>query len=135
MKVFILGCGRVGAGLASVLGPGYEVTVMDWNETAFDRLPENFSGSTVTGNGIDVDALRSAGVDEADTFFALTNGDNRNLVAAQIARGLGVERAIVRVYDPVRCQIFANMGLTTYSPTVNGAQALFHMVLDSQEGA
>lgn len=134
MKVFILGCGRVGAGLASVLGPADDVTVMDWNEAAFDRLPASFRGSTVLGNGIDVGALRDAGAADADTFVALTNSDNRNLMAAQIARALGVERAIVRLYDPVRCQIFSQMGLSTFSPTVNGARALFDMAVEEDEG-
>ena len=134
MNVFILGCGRVGARLASVLSASHRVTIMDWSPPAFDRLPVNFRGSTVVGNGIDVDMLKRAGVQEADAFVAVTNGDNRNLMAAQVARSWGVERVIARVYDPVRCHIFGQMGLTTLSPTVNGAQALFNMVVDDDKG-
>lgn len=133
MKIFILGCGRVGARLTEELGGAHDITIMDWNEGAFERLPDSFNGTTIVGNGIDADALKSAGIRDADAFVAVTNGDNRNLVAAQIAKVMGVPQIIVRVYDPVRCHIYEQLGLTTISPTINGAQALFDMVVGTDE--
>lgn len=128
MDIVILGCGRVGARLATTLSARHDVTVIDWNAGSFDRLGEAFTGETVAGNGIDVDVLRSSGVATADVFLAVTEGDNRNLMAGQIARQLGAGRVLVRVYDPVRCEIFRRMGLETLSPTVEGAQRLYEMV-------
>ncbi|PZS07332.1 MAG: TrkA family potassium uptake protein [Chloroflexi bacterium] len=134
VRVFILGCGRVGARAAAALSPTHRVTIMDSREASFDRLPASFSGSTFVGNGIDEDDLRAANVGDADAFIAVTNGDNRNLMSAQIARELGVRQVIARVYDPVRCQIFAESGVTTISPTVTGAQALFDLVVAEDRG-
>jgi trk system potassium uptake protein len=101
---------------------------VDWNRSSFHRLSPEFSGRIVHGNGIDVDTLREAEVDLADVFIAVTNGDNRNLMAAQIAREIGAGRQIVRVYDPTRAKIFARTGLTTISPTLEGVERLFDMV-------
>ncbi len=128
MHVVILGCGRVGARVAAVLADKYDVSVVDWNAAAFDRLPAHFAGETVRGNGIDVDVLRSARVHQCDLFLALTDLDNRNLMAAQVASGLGAKRVIARVYDPVRADVFAAMGVPTVCPTVSGARALFDLV-------
>jgi trk system potassium uptake protein TrkA len=128
MKIVILGCGRVGARVANFLTGSHDLTVVDWNESGFDRLNPDFEGRTVLGNGIDVDVLRSAGVGDADLFFALTDGDNRNLMAAQIGKYLGASKVVARVYDPVRCDAFAKFGLITVSPTVNGARRLFEML-------
>jgi trk system potassium uptake protein TrkA len=129
MQVVILGCGRVGAMVAGELSAVHEVTVIDWSRRAFERLPHDFSGETIVGNGIDVDVLRSAGTAHAGLFLALTDGDNRNLMAAQIARQIGARRVIARVYDPVRSKVFEEMGVFTVSPTINGAQRLFDMVV------
>lgn len=133
MQIVILGCGRVGARVATVLSKEHRVTMVDWNQAAFDRLGDDYAGGTVIGNGIDVDVLRNAGVEEADLFLALTDGDNRNLMAAQIAKQVGVPRVLARVYDPVRSAIFAQQGLTTVSPTVKGAERLFAMVTGDRE--
>jgi trk system potassium uptake protein TrkA len=129
----ILGCGRVGAAVAQRLSATNEVTVIDWNSAAFERLGADFGGNTIVGNGIDVDVLRAAGAGDVDLFLALTNGDNRNLMASQIAKGLGARKVVTRVYDPVRCEIYAGIGLGTMSPTVKGARRLFEMV--TGEGA
>jgi trk system potassium uptake protein TrkA len=134
VRIVILGCGRVGARLANVLDQDHDVTVIDQNPQALDRLSVDFSGETVIGNGIDVEVLREAGVDRAEAFVAVTNGDNRNLMAGQIARLLGVERVIVRIYDPVRCEIFTEGELITISPTIRGAQRLFDLVVEEPEG-
>jgi trk system potassium uptake protein len=133
MRIVVLVCGRVGARLAERMASAHEVTVIDWRESAFEQLPAHFAGETVVGNGIDVDALKACGVSGADVFFALTEGDNRNLMAAQIARGLGATRAIARVYDPVRCRVFSAMGVETISPTILGAERLFDLVVAPEE--
>jgi trk system potassium uptake protein len=133
VNILVLGCGRVGARVANNLSSRHQVTVVDWNSNAFDRLGAGFSGDTLVGNGIDVDVLREAGASASDLFLALTDGDNRNLMAAQIARQIGARRVLARVYDPVRAEIFARMGLDTISPTVVGAQRLFESVMNSGE--
>lgn len=133
MNVVILGCGRVGSRVATYLSRAHQVAVVDWSQTAFDRLGDDFSGETLVGNGIDVDVLRAAGVDRAELFLALTDVDNRNLMAAQIARQLGVPRTLARVYDPVRARIFGQLGLITVSPTVTGAERLFAKVTGERE--
>src|SRR4051795_11602210 len=102
MFVVILGCGRVGAAIAASLDGAHDVTVIDWNARSFSRLPDTFSGDTILGNGIDIDLLRTAGVARADAFLAVTDGDNRNLMAAQVARQLGAHQAVARVYDAER---------------------------------
>ena len=133
MNVVILGCGRVGASIAATLDGEHRVSVIDWKSAAFSRLPDNFQGTTVIGNGIDVDTLRAAGVHQADVFLALTDGDNRNLMAAQVARQLGVRQAVARVYDAERSEIFSSEDFITFSPTIEGANRLFRMVVGDLE--
>jgi trk system potassium uptake protein TrkA len=134
MKAVIVGCGRVGAYVASELDGEHAVTVIDWNPASFDRLPTDFGGDTIVGNGIDVDVLRLGDAHEADVFMALTDSDNTNLTAAQIAHEMGAKRAIARVYDAQRSVIYEELGLTTVSPTVYGAQRLFDLVVGPEGG-
>lgn len=126
MKVVIMGCGRVGARLASMLDQeGHDVTVLDTQPEAFRRLWPEFGGKRQVGNGIDQDTLARIGVGEAEAFIAVTQGDNRNVMATQIAKHIfGVPRALCRIYDPIREEIYRGMGLETISPTVAGAQLL-----------
>ena len=126
MKVVIMGCGRVGAMLASFLDKdGHEVTVLDIQPSSFRRLPGDFRGKKVVGNGIDQDVLARIGVREADAFVAVTQGDNRNVMATQMAKHLfGVPRALCRIYDPIREEIYRGLGLETISPTIVGATLL-----------
>lgn len=127
MKVLIMGCGRVGAQLAVTLDrAGHEVTIMDLTADAFARrLPADFGGRVVVGNGIDIDALRAAGIEEADAFVAVTQGDNRNVMAAQIAQHIfHVPKVVCRIYDPIREEIYHTLGIETISPTKVGAELL-----------
>lgn len=119
MNVLIVGCGRVGGFLAGLLdSEGHQVTVVDLDRSAFAHLPESFKGTTFLGNGADLDVLRQLGVDRSDAFLALTQGDNRNLMAAQIAREIfRVGRVIAKVNDPVRAQVYREKGITTFSRT------------------
>lgn len=135
MKVVIMGCGRVGAELATTLDrEGQQVSIMDINAHQFTRfLPDTFGGRKITGNGIDQDALRRAGIEEADAFVAVTPGDNRNVMACQIAKHIfGVERVVCRIYDPIREEMYHNLGLRTISPTRVGAR-LIKEALEAEE--
>ncbi len=127
MKIVILGCGRVGSTLATHLDKaGHTVTVIDNSNDAFIRLEPTFRGEKVVGNGIEQQVLKRAGIETADAFAAVTNGDNRNIMASQIAKDIfQVKRVICRIYDPVRQRIYNELGLETICPTVIGAEMLF----------
>lgn len=119
MNIVILGCGRVGSRLASMLDNlGHHVSVIDNNPDAFKRLPPDFRGKEVLGIGIDEDVLKRAGIENADIFAALTNGDNTNIMASQVAKELfQVGRVIARIYDPIRENTYHMLGLETVCPT------------------
>jgi trk system potassium uptake protein TrkA len=136
MYVIIMGCGRVGARLARLLSDaGHEVLVLDVNSHAFWRLGSDFKGRTMVGNGIDQDVLRRAGIERADAFAAVTQGDNRNIMAAQMAKYIfRVPRVVTRIYDPIRQDTYAALGLRAISPTVLGAEAILQALL-SKPGA
>lgn len=133
MKVVIVGCGRVGARIATNLDrQGHDVSIIDMQTAAFRRLEPDFSGRAVTGTGIDEDVLRSAGITEADAFIAVTDGDNRNLMAAQIAKVIfGVEKVTARVYDPVRAETFRAMGIETICSTTTMSNIFLDSVINS----
>jgi trk system potassium uptake protein TrkA len=119
VKIVIVGCGRVGASLAEVYDTaGHEVIVIDSVTSAFDRLPSTFGGSAIRGDGTDEDVLRRAGADGADVFLALTEGDNRNVMAAQVAmEKLSVGKTIAKINDPVRAAAYADLGIATVCRT------------------
>lgn len=131
MNVLIMGCGRLGARIAATLdAAGHQVTVLDLNPSAFRRLPETFRGTRAIGNGMDGPALERAGIESADAFMAVTQGDNRNYFASQMAREVyAVRRVLCRIYDPMREEMFRGMGLETFSPTSLGAQIMVDMLL------
>ena len=137
MKVVVMGCGRVGARIASILDHnGHRVTVIDTDSRAFRRLPADFKGETIIGTGIDEDVQRAAGIEEAAAFIAVTNGDNRNIMAAQVARIVfEVPEVICRIYDPVREDTYRRLGLTTVCPTTTvSAQILDHVIAAGDAG-
>jgi trk system potassium uptake protein TrkA len=119
VKIVIVGCGRVGASLAEAYDKaGHEVIIVDDVTAAFDRLPSTFSGSAIRGDGTDEDVLLRAGAEGADVFLALTEGDNRNVMAAQLANeALGIERVIAKINDPVRATAYAELGIATLCRT------------------
>ena len=131
-----MGCGRVGARLATQLSEaGHEVLVLDITSRAFWRLGPDFKGKTMVGTGIDVDVLRRAGIERADAFAAVTQGDNRNIMASQIALHIfKVPKVVTRIYDPIRQDTYAELGLETISPTVLGATAFMDAILGSTSG-
>jgi trk system potassium uptake protein len=134
MRVIIVGCGRVGARVATELDQrGETVTVIDHSARAFGRLPTSFGGETVRGNGIDEDTMRTAGAEQADVVMALTEGDNRNALAAQLAKHtFGVPRVIAKINDPLRGEAYRALGLETICRTIILGDAL---VVAAQEGA
>jgi trk system potassium uptake protein len=127
VKIVILGCGRVGATLATMMDrEGHTVTIIDFSNEAFRRLEADFGGTTVIGNGVDEEILIRAGIKEADAFAAVTNGDNRNIMASQIAKEIfNIKKVVCRIYDPIRQSTYNELGLETICPTVIGAQMLF----------
>lgn len=126
MRYLIVGCGRVGSALAKLLdSDGNEVIVVDENAAAFKRLGQKFKGHVVVGTGIDYDVLKRAGAATADGFVAVTNGDNRNIMAALIAqRMFKIKRIVARIYDPPRGQMYKELGVQTVCPTTVGAKLI-----------
>ena len=115
---------------------GWEVTAIDENEDALQRLGEHWSGGFVVGHGMDVDVLREAGIEEADAVVVATNGDNTNLVVGQIAqKQFDIQTTIVRVLDPARAKVYASLGLRTISPTSTAIDFLTEAVRKSAESA
>jgi trk system potassium uptake protein TrkA len=119
MKAVIVGCGRVGAGLADALDrAGWQVLIIDMVSSAFDRLPSSFGGTAVRGDGTDEDTLRREGAEGADLFLALTEGDNRNVMAAQLGvEALAARQTVAKINDPVRAEAYAHLGITTLCRT------------------
>jgi len=115
VHVVVVGCGRVGSGLARILEEtGHTVAVIDKNAKAFRRLPEGFSGRAIVGVGFDRDRLAEAGIEEAGALAAVTSGDNSNIMVARTAREVfGLDRVIARIYDPRRAAIYEKLGIPT----------------------
>jgi len=119
MKILIVGCGRTGARLARRLSNGgHEINVIDSAREAFTRLGTDFSGQTFQGSGLDKDTLQRAGVEKAEIVIAVTGGDNRNLMVAQMVKHqFGIARAVARLHDPVRSFKFRELGVETLCTT------------------
>ncbi len=134
MKILIMGCGRLGARLAGLLdADGHQVTIVDTDSYAFRRLPSQFHGTALVGDGVDDEALRRAGIEDVSIFVALSQGDNRNIMAVQIAKHIfNVPRVICRVYDPLRQEVFDTLGIETFSPTTIFAGLLRQQIEKSQ---
>ncbi len=136
MKILIVGCGRVGSLLANRYSQaGHEVNVIDEEEQAAARLAPNFTGSFFTGAGLDVAILKTAGIKESDVCIAVTDGDNTNLVVAQIAKEhYKVPCVVVRVFDPRRAEFYASRGLNVVSPVAVAVEQIDQAVCAFKEG-
>jgi len=134
MYVIIVGCGRVGSELARLLSSeGHDVVIIDRNPNSFERLGETFNGLTLTGSGFDLNLLKQAGIEKADAFCSVTNGDNTNLIAAQVARQIfKVSKVIARVYDPQRARIYSTLGLDIISGTILFAAMIRDKIIESR---
>jgi trk/ktr system potassium uptake protein len=119
VKTVIVGCGRVGSVLADAFDrAGHRVIVLDTKTTAFDRLPGTFRGDAIRGDGTDEDTLRRAGAESADLFMAMTEGDNRNVMSAQLAiEALAAKQVIAKINDPLRASAYAELGIATLCRT------------------
>jgi trk system potassium uptake protein TrkA len=124
----------VGSELAKLLSDeGHDVVVIDKNSASFERLAGAFNGLTLVGNGFDLNLLKQAGAQKADAFCALTNGDNTNLVSAQVAKRIfKIPKVIARVYDPQRAHIYAALGLDVISGTILFAAMLRDKIIESR---
>jgi trk system potassium uptake protein TrkA len=137
VHVVVVGCGRVGAGVArSLEESGHSVAVVDRRAKAFERLPDGFSGKTVVGVGFDRDRLKTAGIEEATALAAVTNGDNSNILVARVAREtFGIERVVARIYDPRRAKIYERLGIPTIATVEWATERVLQRVLPDRSNA
>src|SRR3990172_2293790 len=129
-----MGCGRVGSQLAKVMTmEGHQVTVIDKNPAAFERLGPTFKGKKVSGIGFDLEVLKAAGIEKADAFVSVTNGDNSNILGARIAKNtFRVPKVIARIYDPLREKLYRQLGIQTISSTSWAANKIKDLVLHGE---
>jgi trk system potassium uptake protein TrkA len=130
MKAVVIGCGRVGSAVAVQLsGEGWDVIAVDENEEALARLGSDWRGGFVVGHGMDTDVLRRAGIEDADAAVISTDGDNTNIVVAQVVqKRFGVDCVVLRVLDPARADFYAKRGLRTVCPTQTAISVLTDLV-------
>jgi trk system potassium uptake protein TrkA len=130
MRAIVIGCGRVGSAVALRLArEGWHVTAIDEKEEALGRLGQDWSGAFLVGHGMDTAVLRQAGIEEADAVVVSTNGDNTNIVIAQVAqKRFDVQCVVVRVLDPARAELYAKRGLRTVCPTSTAIDVLTDVV-------
>jgi trk system potassium uptake protein TrkA len=135
MKAIVIGCGRVGSNVALQLaGSGWDVTAIDDDEDALGRLGDSWTGGFLVGHGMDQQLLRDAGIEDADAVVATTNGDNTNLVIAQVAeKHFQVPTVVARVLDPARAQFYATRGLRIVCPTSAAIETLVGAVRATEE--
>lgn len=131
MHVVVVGCGRVGSGLAATLeNEGHSVSVIDKQQKAFRRLPDDFKGATIVGVGFDRDNLRAAGIEEAGALASVTNGDNSNILVARVAReAFNVERVVARIYDSRRAEIYERLGIPTVATVSWATERVLRKIL------
>lgn len=135
MKAVVIGCGRFGSASAQALArEGWDVSAVDEKEEALQRLGENWDGGFVVGHGMDVDVLRAAGVEDADAVIVATDGDNTNLVVAQVVqKRFAVPNVVVRILDPARAAFYDSQGMRTICPTSRAIGALVEAVQSFSE--
>jgi trk system potassium uptake protein TrkA len=122
MRIVIVGCGRIGSGLAQTLSQsGHTITVIDVNPLAFDLLPASFKGQKITGVGFDRDVLVEAGIERADALAAVTSSDEANAVIARLASQVfRVPRVVAELYDQRKADVYNRLGLQTIDSTAWG---------------
>ena len=137
MHIVLVGCGRVGAGLAEALeGQGHSVAIIDKTRRAFRRLPADFGGVLVEGSGFDRGALEEAQIQRAGALAAVTSGDNSNVLTARIARETyGIERVVARIYDPRRAEIYQRLGIPTVATVTWTVDQVEHWLVPDKVAA
>ena len=136
MHVVVVGCGRVGSGLATAVeAAGHTVAIIDRKETAFRRLPAGFAGKKIVGVGFDRDRLKDAGIEEAGAVAAVTNGDNSNIMIARVAKEtFAIESVVARIYDPRRAAIYERLGISTVASAQLTTELAIRWVLPDDAG-
>ncbi len=131
MHVVVVGCGRVGSGLAATLeSEGHSVAVVDRQAKAFRRLPDDFKGLKIVGVGFDRERLKAAGIERAGALAAVTNGDNSNIVVARVAReAFQIERVVARIYDYRRAAIYERLGIPTVATVQWATERVLRKIL------
>jgi trk system potassium uptake protein len=131
VHVIVVGCGRVGSGLATALdSAGHTVGIIDRQDRAFRRLPPSFGGRAIVGVGFDRDRLEEAGIGEATAVAAVTNGDNSNILIARVAKETyGIERVVARIYDPRRAAIYERLGIPTVATVQWATERVLRRIL------
>lgn len=126
-----MGCGRVGANLATELDEvGHSVAVVDQDANSFSRLPDSFAGTTVKGVGFDRDTLIRAGINRASAFAAVSSGDNSNIIAARVAKEtFNIKRVVARIYDPRRAEIYERLGIPTVATVAWSTAEILHRMM------
>ena len=126
MKALVIGCGRVGSAVAKrLLRDGWEVAVVDESEEALVRLGDRWPGEFHLGHGMDSVVLEEVGIADADAVIVATDGDNTNIVVAQVARErYDVQHVAVRILDPARAAFYGDRGLDVISPTTTAIDGL-----------
>ena len=134
MHVIIIGCGRVGSELAKLLSSeGHDVVIIDNNQRSLERLGGTFNGLALVGSGFNLSLLKQAGIEKADAFCTVTNGDNTNLICAQVAKKIfKVPKVFARIYDPQRADIYTALGLDIISGTILFAAMLRDKIIESR---
>jgi len=134
MRIIIVGCGRMGAALARTLTErSHQVTLVDTDPLAFERLDQTLKCQTVIGVGFDRDVLTQAGIERADGFAAVTASDETNVVAARMASQVfHVPRVVARLYDPRKAEIYHRLGLQTIAPITWGVHRIADLLCYSQ---
>jgi trk system potassium uptake protein len=132
MKVVIFGCGRTGSSVALQLNSrGHEVTIIEQNPSALRRLGSEHNCKIVIGSGLDDDVLEQAGVNEADVFFALTRGDNSNIMSGQIVRmKYKCTKVCIKVADPLRAEVYRKLGYFCITPSALAAGMMRDWILE-----
>lgn len=130
MKVIVVGLGRMGTGLAlNLLKKGHQVTVLDSNPEAFNKLGEDFTGNKIVGFGFDKDVLSKAKIDKVDAVVSCTGSDEINAVIARIAKNVyRVPRVIARLYDSKKADIYHRLGIQTISTTTWGIERAIEVI-------
>jgi trk system potassium uptake protein len=126
VKALVIGCGRVGSSVALQLADeGWDVSVVDETEAALGRLGDDWQGGFTLGHGMDVDVLRTAGIEDADAVVVATDGDNTNILIAQVAeKRFDNQCVVVRILDPARADFYTSLGMRVVCPTKTAIDTL-----------
>lgn len=135
MNILVVGCGKVGSQLAAILDQkGHDISIVDNLEESFNLLPDDFKGFTTVGAPIDQDVLKRAGIESCDAFAAVTQDDNINIMASELARQIfKVPKVFTRIYDPRREDVFTHFGLSTVCPTNLTVDAVCSALFDEEQ--